>query len=166
MTADEIGPNGKGSLRKNTGPRAEESEKPYLRALLRDPQTVFLYWDLEGDATKTATWLLRIDNISTGESRSVEIDPDTHRHYAEVSPGCTHRFSIGTAEDDSFTPVCTSEDLEVPASEIGDGLSAKKAETLFGTGHASSPHSGDFAGSSDIHSHSSKSIWPQTGEDN
>ena len=167
--ADEIGPDGGGSLRRSTGPLGNQSDRPYLRAMVRNPETVFLYWDFDreqapgGSESEDARWVLQIENFSTGETRIVDLDPDTHSYYAEVSPGCTHQFAIGTLTEGSFSPVCNSKEIEVPANQISRDLSARKAETLFATGDASSSHSGSFAGSSDVtRRKSSRSFWPQS----
>lgn len=145
----------------------EQDESPILRAMVRDPSTVFLYWRLSGAETREREypdegdrWALLINNLTTDRDRKVQIDPSAGNHYLEVSPGCAYRFSIGTIIGGTFTAVCSSRKVEMPAAKAADEVPSEKIAKLFRTGGAGSPRPGASASSAGLAAGGSESLWP------
>jgi hypothetical protein len=93
-----------------------------LNAVVRDPHTVFVTWELTGGRSAAAMsqfgaecrWVLRVLNISDNTTRSLAIDRQAGRSYVEVSPGETYGFDLVAQAGDKLRSVCRTGRLEVP----------------------------------------------------
>ncbi len=96
-----------------------------LAAIIRDPGTVFLYWELNGARSAEARqalgagcrWCLRVLNLSEGSSTAVPVDPEARNHYLEVIPGTTYGFELWATDGQRWRSVCRTERVEMPAAE-------------------------------------------------
>ncbi len=78
-----------------------------LVTLLRDPTTIFVYWELEGGAratlrdqlgepaTRQAFWILRVKSVETGAVADTSIDVDARNWYLSVLPDNTYEVQLG-----------------------------------------------------------------------
>ncbi len=116
----------------NDTPQAPEPEAPNgrggrdrLAAIIRDPGTVFLNWELNGARSAEAVralgddcrWCLRVLNLSDGSSISIPVDPEARNHYLEVIPGTTYGFELSATDGVRWRSVCRTERVEMPAAE-------------------------------------------------
>ena len=108
-----------------TGPINDRSGRDRIAAIVRDPATVFLYWELNGPRSEEAVkalgadcrWCVRVLNLSDGSSTAIPVDPQARNHYLEVTPGATYGFELAATDRERWRPVCRTERVEVPPAE-------------------------------------------------
>ena len=96
-----------------------------IAAIVRDPATVFLYWELNGTRSTEARqalgadcrWCLRVLNLSDGSSMAIPVEPEARNHYLEVIPGTTYGFELSATDGERWRSVCRTERVEMPAAE-------------------------------------------------
>jgi hypothetical protein len=78
-----------------------------LLALVRDPRTIFVYWELEGPASARARerlpeaerdeadWALRLTCLDTGATEVIGIDPSARNWYVGAEAGSTYEVELG-----------------------------------------------------------------------
>ncbi len=78
-----------------------------LLALVRDPKTIFVYWELQGPSSAKARerlpeperdeadWALRLTCLDTGATELIGIDPDARNWYVGADSGCTYEVELG-----------------------------------------------------------------------
>ncbi len=99
--------------------------KGEIAALVRDPQTVFLHWQLTGGADGVAgRWLLRAREVAEGTLREIAVDARAGNHYLDVEPGRTYEFELAVERLAGVHVICRTQQVEVPrdrpASEAGN----------------------------------------------
>jgi hypothetical protein len=93
-----------------------------IAAMPRDPQTVFVYWELHGPRSEQvarelgggAEWVLRALDLSAGASRSAAVDPAGGTCYVDVTPGHVYGFELAVRAGERWRTVCKSGRVEVP----------------------------------------------------
>ncbi|MCD6415607.1 MAG: DUF4912 domain-containing protein [Planctomycetes bacterium] len=109
--------------RDNRFHNSEKSEKDRLGALVRGPQSVYVYWKLEGRRSRQITeelgpdceWFLRVLDLTEGASQAMPIDPKARNYYVEVIPGRTYGFELAARAAGKWRPACRTGRLCVPA---------------------------------------------------
>ena len=100
-------------------------------ALMRDPQWLYVYWELKGGTIldlqerlgkvgrRRAQWILRLDD---GEApRDTAIDPHARATYINVQPGGHYQVAIGMiAPDGTFHEATGSEAVDAPRADVSD----------------------------------------------
>ena len=94
----------------------------HIGAILRGPESVYVYWTLRGPASRDALfelgqeckWILRVLDITNGASKSIPVDPDSGNYYLEVTPGSTYGFELAAWGQGRWRTVCRTERLAVP----------------------------------------------------
>jgi len=107
-----------------------------LRAMVRDPRCVFLYWKLHGAASTKlkaesetgAEWAIRVQNLTTGEEHMVPVEPDAGNYYMTLSTGCSYVFQLGVLAGGSFQQACRSNRVTTPSDEAECGGSPEQVE--------------------------------------
>lgn len=124
-----------------TGEEAENrppdaSGEDMLRAIVRDPRSVYLHWRLEGAASADARqtlgpeckWYLRVLNLSEGGSRSLPVDPEAGNYYVDVRPGRTYGFELAASDGDRWRTVCRTGRVQVPPAP---GAGGERRRSVF-----------------------------------
>jgi len=96
-----------------------------IAAIVRDPGTVFLNWELNGPRSAEARqalgpgcrWCLRVLNLSDGSSTAIPVDPAARNHYLEVTAGTTYGFELSATDGERWRSVCRTERVEMPPAE-------------------------------------------------
>jgi len=107
------------------GGRRNGSGRDRIAAIVRDPRTVFLYWELNGPRAAEAVsdlgadcrWYVRVLNLTEGSSTSIPVDPAARNHYLEVTPGSTYGFELAASDAERWRSVCRTDRVEVPPAE-------------------------------------------------
>lgn len=107
--------------------RAEGNQggRDCVAAVVRDPRTVFLHWELTGPCSALAVkvlgpgcrWCVRVLNMADGSSSTVPVDPQARRHYVEATPGTTCAFELAATDGERWRPVCRTERVDMPPAE-------------------------------------------------
>lgn len=124
-------------------PEAERGERDRIAAIVRDPESVFLHWQLNGPRSREAIstlgedceWYLRVLNLSDGTSRTVGVDPEAGNFYVEVAPGQTYGFELAASSGERWRPVCRTDRVEIPPAEPGgpaEGGGSRVCRQRFG----------------------------------
>ncbi len=100
-----------------------------IGAIVRDPETVYLYWQLNGPASAQASrslghrcqWYVRVLDVMEGLSRCVQVDPDAGNFYVEVSPGHTYGFELAASDNGRWRTICRTERVQVPTAQPSAG---------------------------------------------
>ncbi|MCX7935352.1 MAG: DUF4912 domain-containing protein [Planctomycetota bacterium] len=76
---------------------AEDAESiNRLVALVRDPSTFFIYWEVAPSSLPAAEkWLLRLTNLATGATSEIAIQLDTGNWYVSALPGHVYEIELG-----------------------------------------------------------------------
>ncbi len=169
----------------------QQYNKPFLRAIPRDPSWIFLFWELTPELLKSvqeilgnekfekAGFFLRVSDISgitfTGTNAlsytDIEVNLYTNNWYVKVPhPGKTYCIEYGCiTADGSFFQILQSNSVQVPRDSISDvideewALSQENDLIQFSAGYnPSSQGPSLFPGSSDnLFSDSSHSKYNQ-----
>jgi len=116
-------------------PAGDEGEDRIV-AMARGPQTVFVYWRLEGPRSAKvarelglqAQWVLRTLDLTDDTSRSVPVDPSAGNHYVEATPGHVYGFELAARAGRKWRTVCRTARVEVPSDRPAAGRSAPAAQ--------------------------------------
>lgn len=111
---------GAGSVRQGA-PSAQNGEDR-IAAIPRDPESVFLYWNLGGPRSAEVAreigpgcqWVLRVLNLSEGTSTSIPIEPEAGNHYLRVRPGRTYGFELAAKAAGKWRTMCRTERVQMP----------------------------------------------------
>lgn len=103
------------------------SEEDRLEAVVRNPTSVYVYWNLGGFRSRKvvrelgpeAEWILRVLDLTLGSSNSVAVSADAGSVYVEVSPGHTYGFELACRAGQKWRTVCRTDRVEVPPREPG-----------------------------------------------
>lgn len=88
----------------------EHYNQDRFAAIARDPSTVFVYWDLAGDAMSSlesrlseddlaaSAWTIRLTDLDTGATSTIEIEPEARNWYLDVMPGRTYVVELGVID--------------------------------------------------------------------
>ncbi|MDQ7779888.1 MAG: DUF4912 domain-containing protein [Planctomycetota bacterium] len=95
--------------------------------LVRDPECAFAYWELEAgrigelkkkigeDSLKAASWMLRVLNLSSGETAVVNIANAAGNWYIGTTPDTRYRVEIGVFTSDGvFHVLAVSNEVSTP----------------------------------------------------
>ncbi|MFO8007114.1 MAG: DUF4912 domain-containing protein [Candidatus Brocadiia bacterium] len=106
-----------------------DSERPgagedSLGAVVRGPESVYVYWTLEGDRSRTilqqlgeeAEWVLRVLDLSEGTSTGITVEAEDGGHYVEVRPGRSYGFELAARAPGAWRTVCRTQRVHVPAA--------------------------------------------------
>jgi hypothetical protein len=97
-----------------------------MTAMLRDPSTIFVYWNLGGEARdflrkkvgeeayRAALWMLRLTNLDTGRAQDVGVDPDAGNWYLKVDPDAMYETEIGLKSGSQFFRALSAAPVRVP----------------------------------------------------
>jgi len=90
-----------------------------LRAMVRDPHCVFLYWRLTSRAgekpkERHGPWAIRVRNLTSGHVHVVPVAPEGGNYYMRVRPACNYIFELGIGGREEFQVVCRSRPVAVP----------------------------------------------------
>ena len=114
----------------------DQGGRDCVAAIVRDPRTIFLHWELTGPRSAQAVttlgpdcrWCLRTLNLTDGSSLTVPVDPQARRHYLEATPGTTCAFELAATDGARWRPVCRTERVEMPPAEPQTGASRQPAQ--------------------------------------
>lgn len=100
-------------------------------ALVRDPQWLYVYWELSGGALERvrfqysqhvvddARWALRVHATPRFTPRVVDIDRDAGNWYLRVAPEGRYRIELGFyTPDGNFTALCASAEVQTPSGTV------------------------------------------------
>ena len=100
-------------------------------ALMRDPQWLYVYWELSvgtiqdlqerlgKSGRRRAQWILRLDDGKA--PRDTAVDPHARATYINVQPGGRYEVAIGMiAPDGTFHEVTGSEAVDAPRAGVSD----------------------------------------------
>ncbi|MGD2174684.1 MAG: DUF4912 domain-containing protein [Candidatus Brocadiaceae bacterium] len=98
-----------------------------IGAVLRNPESVYVYWDLGGVRSREALrelgpdceWVLRVLDLSEGTSKGISVDPEAGGRYVEVRPGRTYGFELAATAGGTWRTICRTERLEAPLGRPG-----------------------------------------------
>ena len=96
----------------------------YLRVLPQDPYRLFSFWEIAGDMAGTASpQLLRLYETDNGaHEKSIGdyiVEKGTYSQYVRVPrPGHRYRLEYGSAPSGRFVPLCSSNEVAVPAARV------------------------------------------------
>ncbi len=106
-----------------------------IALLVRDPNCLFAYWDLTGDAfgglvsargedfVNRCSWALRVHNHTQGAHHFQPVGVETGSWYLEVVPSTTYSVDIGlVAPDGAFLSVASSKQVSTPRDSISDRI--------------------------------------------
>lgn len=111
-----------------------------IRAIPRDPESVFLYWDLDGprsaevirEVGPRCEWVLRALNLSDGTSRSIPVEPEAGNYYLEVAPGQTYGFELAVKAAGKWRTICRTERVQMPPGKPARAGAAAGSEAERG----------------------------------
>ena len=102
-----------------------------LVAMVRDPNCIHCYWELQGgaldalgqrhggDVLAAGQWILRTYNVVSGDCRDTEITVESRRWYLDVADDCAFHVEIGLRlPDDRFLVVARSNTVTTPSRAI------------------------------------------------
>ena len=110
-------------------PQDDRNGLDRLAAIVRDPRSVFLHWELAGPRSAEAVkllgpecrWCVRLLNLTDGSSSTVPVDPQTRHHYLEVTAGTIFAFELAATDGVRWQPVCRTERVGIPPAEPDAG---------------------------------------------
>jgi hypothetical protein len=104
-----------------------------LVALVRDPEWIFVYWELEGSGCQKLAdrfgaeflrrnrWVVRVATLAEGGFYDVQVEPAAKNWYLQVRPDGRYQFEIGVLTPDGrFFLLARSEEVRTPTLEIGE----------------------------------------------
>lgn len=114
-----------------------------ITALVRDPASLFFYWELDGERSRkqrnelgddrftARRWVLRITNRTRKETEEIAVYPGVGDWYLTVEPECEYDAEIGVLHDDgTFESFARSNRVRTPRH----GLSPDKGYRTAGGG--------------------------------
>ncbi len=119
-------------------PGSEPAEgEDSLGAVVRGPESIYVYWTLEGPRSRTVgrqlggdvEWVLRVLDLAEGTSTGVSVEPEAGGHYVEVKPGRTYGFELAARAPGRWRTVCRTERIRVP--QVGPGEEAGRPPTAL-----------------------------------
>lgn len=87
-----------------------------IRALVRDPRTVYVYWECPMPEEGRA-WAVRLREVATGKVVVATLDraaADLGSFYFEAAPDRDYEAELGWIEGPAFTAVATSNRVRTP----------------------------------------------------
>ncbi|MGA2506001.1 MAG: DUF4912 domain-containing protein [Chitinispirillaceae bacterium] len=95
----------------------------YLRVLPQDPYRLFSFWEVAAATAGTASPLLRLyetDSNAQGKKiGDILVEKGARSQYIRVPrPGHRYRLEYGSAPSGRFVPLCSSNEVAVPAARI------------------------------------------------
>ncbi|HEY3319196.1 MAG TPA: DUF4912 domain-containing protein [Planctomycetota bacterium] len=106
-----------------------------LVAMVRDPEWVFLYWELNGcalrqltsvhaaDAKRGLRWVLRVSSLCDMSSYMVDVDVGAGNWYLKVAPAACLRVELGfTDMQDQFLSLVKSDEVRMPKATVSASL--------------------------------------------
>jgi hypothetical protein len=111
----------------------------YLRVLPQDPYRLFSFWEVDASTAGTASPpLLRLyETDSNAQEKKIGdfiVEKGTHSQYVRVPrPGHRYRLEYGSAPSGRFVPLCSSNDVTVPAARIRELVGKVKGPTRLHT---------------------------------
>jgi hypothetical protein len=110
------------------GPDAARGQDT-LAAVLRGPESVFLYWTLEGARSAgiverlgpDITWVLRMLDLENGTSERFEVDREAGNYYVDVRPGGTYGFELAAVAGDRWRTVARTGRVHIPERSVAPG---------------------------------------------
>lgn len=93
-----------------------------LSAVLRGPESVFVYWTLEGPRSAEVVrelgpglrWVLRVLNLSDATSERIPVDGTAGNFYVTVRPGLTYAFELAAMAEGHWRTVARTGRVVVP----------------------------------------------------
>jgi hypothetical protein len=98
----------------------------YLRVFPQDPYRLFSFWEIAGDALATVknsppgdAPLLRLYETDGKTITDFAVEKGTHSQYVRVpEPGRRYRLEYGVESSGRFMPLCSSNEVAVPAARV------------------------------------------------
>jgi hypothetical protein len=124
-------------------------------AVVRDPESVFLHWQLGGRRSARTVremgpgleWVLRVLNLSDGTSRTEPLDVRAGSAYVAVQPAQTYGFELAARAGERWRTICRTERVEMPPRAPARPLTERAAGPLApGSAAADEGARGDTAG--------------------
>jgi len=76
------------------------AEMNRLVAMVRDPSTFFIYWEVEPSTLPAAAaWLLRLTDLSTAAVVEIEVQVESGNWYVSALPGRSYEIELGWRDD-------------------------------------------------------------------
>lgn len=101
-------------------------------AMVRDPENVFCYWDVETEVrVASRPLLLRVYCVTENRSWDMEPGPGTDNWYFRVTPNRTYRFELFEKRPDGLRPLATSRDATTPVRWAGESGAYPPEEILM-----------------------------------
>ncbi len=87
-----------------------------MAALVRDPECIFLYWDLTSELRVSGSSIvLRVMSLSDGGQHDIRPHPQADNMYLTVAPNSAYRVQlISLGADGAEAVLATSEDVATP----------------------------------------------------
>lgn len=143
MAAPEVAPAEEGPARRedyvDVGPSLPEHYgRDVLVAMVRDPNCIHCYWELEGegiealakrhgtDVLTRGQWVLRVHNVASGDWQDTNITVESRRWYLDVGDDRELRVEIGLRlPGEQFLAVAGSNTVVTPPLSISDSADEK-----------------------------------------
>jgi len=99
-----------------------------LMAMVRDPNWIYVYWDLSGNARERiaaeagdGAWVLRIHNLGAGNHEDVPVLVEGRNWYVPVAADSEYRIDIGVVDmQGNFHVAASSRRVKTPRMGISD----------------------------------------------
>ena len=105
-------------------------------ALVRDPEHIYVYWDVDSEVRVAGKpLLLRIHCVS--EERSYDLGPDAgaDNWYFQVTPNRTYRFDLFEKRGGKFRMLASSREATTPVRWAGESGAQPPAEIYHAARH-------------------------------
>jgi hypothetical protein len=108
-------------------PEAHPPAGGRLQVMVRDPNWVFLYWELPDAARRAApagaTWVIRFLDVRRGEVREIPVEPEAANWYAPVAPQSELETELGVyGGDGEYRTVLRGNPVRMPPLSVSDEI--------------------------------------------
>jgi hypothetical protein len=84
-------------------------------AMVRDPEHIFIYWDINSEVRVSGVPLLvRVTCVSDGQSWEMRPDGDTDNWYFQVASNRTYRFGLFAVRAQGLSFLAASDEVTTP----------------------------------------------------
>lgn len=109
-----------------------------ITALVRDPNWIFVYWELAGtkkeeiksshgaEIYRTAQWVLRVKNLTNNSHQDIPILLDSKTWYLNVESNCSYTIELGIiSREHQFICLLQSNTVQTPRADASGEIDDK-----------------------------------------
>ncbi len=112
-----------------------------IAALVRSPEQIFLYWDVESEVRVAGSpQVIRVHDLSAKRSYDLEPPADAENWYLLVAPNRTCRFELFERRGARLRRLAVSEEVTTPIRWAGESGEYVPAEIIQAERHPISRH--------------------------